>query len=144
MWKKKKKKKKNTQKKTKKKKKKNHKKTQKKTNNNNKKTDRYSGSPKNICRDRAYMKQLHEVLTTYWNGSSAMKYLAKDSLIFLSGIFTLLHADVSVNKQDMQKMSCQNALTFTTLCASSADNKLMIYFLFFSENRLSHFMQIVS
>ena len=35
-------------------------------------------------------------------------------------------------------------LTLTTLWASSADDKLMIYFLFFPENRFRHFMQIVS
>ena len=37
-----------------------------------------------------------------------------------------------------------NILTFTTLWAFSADNKLMIFFLFFPENRIRHFMQIVS
>ena len=35
-------------------------------------------------------------------------------------------------------------LTFTTLWAFSADDKLMIFFLFFPENRIWHFMQIVS
>ena len=35
-------------------------------------------------------------------------------------------------------------LTFTTLNPVGKDNKLMIYFLFFPENRLWHFMQIVS
>ena len=34
-------------------------------------------------------------------------------------------------------------LTFTTLWAISADNKLMIFFLFFPENRFRDFMQIV-
>ena len=33
---------------------------------------------------------------------------------------------------------------FTTLWANFADDKLMIYFLYFLENRLWHFMQIVS
>ena len=33
-------------------------------------------------------------------------------------------------------------LTFTTLWAFSAENKLMIFFLFFPENRIWHFMQI--
>ena len=36
------------------------------------------------------------------------------------------------------------ALTFTTLWANLADNKLVIFFLFFPENRIWHFMQIVS
>ena len=36
------------------------------------------------------------------------------------------------------------AFTFTTLWATSADNKLMIFFLFFPENRIWHFMQTVS
>ena len=36
------------------------------------------------------------------------------------------------------------ALTLTTLWAYSADNKLMIFFLFFPENKIWHFMQIVS
>ena len=35
-------------------------------------------------------------------------------------------------------------LTITTLWANSADDKLMIFFLFFPENRLWHFMQIIS
>ena len=34
-------------------------------------------------------------------------------------------------------------LTFTTLWAN-LDNKLTIFFLFFPENRIRHFMQIVS
>ena len=35
-------------------------------------------------------------------------------------------------------------LTFTTLWANSADNKLEFVFLFSPENRIWHFMQIVS
>ena len=35
-------------------------------------------------------------------------------------------------------------LTFTSLCANSADNKLTTFFLIFLENRMLHFMQIVS
>ena len=35
-------------------------------------------------------------------------------------------------------------LAFTTLWAFSADGQLMIFFLFFPENRIWHFMQIVS
>ena len=35
-------------------------------------------------------------------------------------------------------------LTFTTLWADSADDKLMIFFLFFPENRIWHFIQIFS
>ena len=34
-------------------------------------------------------------------------------------------------------------LTLTTLWANSADDKLVIVFLFFPENRIWHFMQIV-
>ena len=34
-------------------------------------------------------------------------------------------------------------LTFTILWAYSAEDKLMIFFLFFTENRIWHFMQIV-
>ena len=34
-------------------------------------------------------------------------------------------------------------LTFITLWAKSAENKLMIVFLFFPENRIWHYMQIV-
>ena len=37
----------------------------------------------------------------------------------------------------------EEILTLTTLWANSADNKLMI-FLFFPENRIWHFLQIVS
>ena len=35
-------------------------------------------------------------------------------------------------------------LTFTTLWAFSADDRLMIFFLFFPENRIWHFKQIDS
>ena len=35
------------------------------------------------------------------------------------------------------------SLTLTMLWANLTDNKLMIFFLFFQENRLQHFMQIV-
>ena len=35
-------------------------------------------------------------------------------------------------------------VNFTTLLANSADDKLVIFYLFFSENRLWHFMLIVS
>ena len=38
----------------------------------------------------------------------------------------------------------QYNLTFTTLWAFSADDKMMLFFLFFPENRIWHFMQIVS
>ena len=45
----------------------------------------------------------------------------------------------------MQAMMAQiNPLTFTTLWANSADNNLVILFLFFPENRIWHFMQTVS
>ena len=37
-----------------------------------------------------------------------------------------------------------NELTFTTLWANSADNKLTIFFLIFPENRIWNFIQIVS
>ena len=36
-----------------------------------------------------------------------------------------------------------SSLTITTLWANSADDKLMIFFLFFPENMIQHFMQIV-
>ena len=35
-------------------------------------------------------------------------------------------------------------LTFTTFLANSADDKLIFFFLFFPENRIWHFVQIVS
>ena len=37
-----------------------------------------------------------------------------------------------------------DALTFTTIWANSADDKLVIFFLFLPDNRIWHFMQIVS
>ena len=37
-----------------------------------------------------------------------------------------------------------SSLTFTTLLANSADDKLVIFFLFFTVNRIWQFMQIVS
>ena len=42
------------------------------------------------------------------------------------------------------KTFSQSTLTFTTLWANSADDDSMIFFLFFPENRIWHFMQIVS
>ena len=41
-------------------------------------------------------------------------------------------------------MGEQAFLTFTTLWANSADYKFIIFFLFFPENGIWHFMQIVS
>ena len=41
-------------------------------------------------------------------------------------------------------MSLLYSLNFTTFLANSADDKLMIFFLFFPEKRLWHFMQSVS
>ena len=35
-------------------------------------------------------------------------------------------------------------IIITILCADSADDKMVIFFLFFQENRFWHFMQIVS
>ena len=49
-------------------------------------------------------------------------------------LFTAIDWD---NMRDMK-------LTFNTLWAYSADNKLMTFFLFFPENRFWHFMQIGS
>ena len=45
------------------------------------------------------------------------------------------------NKKDQVQTG---SLTFTTLWAFSADDKMMLFFLFFPENRIWHFMQIVS
>ena len=45
---------------------------------------------------------------------------------------------------DMTELFCTDMLTFTTLWAFSADDKMMLFFLFFPENRIWHFMQIVS
>ena len=44
----------------------------------------------------------------------------------------------------LKEIPDKNTLTFTTLWAFSADDRLMIFFLFFPENRIWHFMQIVS
>ena len=44
----------------------------------------------------------------------------------------------------MNTLQALALLTFTTLWANSSDSKLIIFFLFFSENRLWHFLQIVS
>ena len=42
------------------------------------------------------------------------------------------------------KQGCLDTeLTFTTLGANSADHKQMIFFLFFPENWIWHFMQII-
>ena len=45
---------------------------------------------------------------------------------------------------EIGKLFAFSILTFTTLWAFSADDKLMIFFLFFPENWIWHFMQIVS
>ena len=47
----------------------------------------------------------------------------------------------------MRMLSVANlhgAFTFSTLWANSADDKLIIFFSFFLENRFRHLMQIVS
>ena len=51
-------------------------------------------------------------------------------------LITLLHT------LDIQ--GSQAALTFTILWANSADDKLVLFFSYFTENRIWHFMQIVS
>ena len=44
----------------------------------------------------------------------------------------------------MSAVVVTSALTFAIVLANSADNKLIIFFLIFPENRIRHFMQIVS
>ena len=44
----------------------------------------------------------------------------------------------------IEKYTCIADLTFTTLWANSADDKLLIFFLFFPENKIWHFMHIAS
>ena len=51
--------------------------------------------------------------------------------------------EVSKRQNSLQKRK-PGWLTFTTLWAFSADDKMMLFFLFFPENRIWHFMQIVS
>ena len=51
------------------------------------------------------------------------------------------HRVVKVNQYLQQQA---DRLTFTTLWAFSADDKMMLFFLLFPENRVWHFMQIVS
>ena len=58
--------------------------------------------------------------------------------------------------EKLQKLSCTKwqeiykvypvplILTFATLLANAADDKMVIFFLFFSENKIWHFIQIVS
>ena len=53
-----------------------------------------------------------------------------------------MHKDCNVSLGMNALHSCR--LTFTALLANSADDKLMIFFLFFQENRICYFMQIVS
>ena len=54
-------------------------------------------------------------------------------LFFSSGEYTCIYTDQE-----------SEWLTFTTLLANSVDDKLLIFFLFFPENRFWYFMQIVS
>ena len=41
-------------------------------------------------------------------------------------------------------LSYKAGFTFTTILANSVDDKLMMFFLFFPENRIWYFMQIIS
>ena len=50
----------------------------------------------------------------------------------------------NINTFWMKKLPCQSLLTFTTLWVNSKNDKIMIFFLFFPENRLWYFMWIVS
>ena len=52
--------------------------------------------------------------------------------------------EISWKSDQKLKQKRDQYLTFTTPWANSADNKSMIFFLFFSANRIWHFMQIVS
>ena len=56
----------------------------------------------------------------------------------------LLNWIYTVCKDRVHLGSAGQGLIFTTFCANSADYRLVIFFLFFSENRLCHFMQTVS
>ena len=56
--------------------------------------------------------------------------------------FTTLWANSADDK--LIFFSRKQVLTFHAHCLHSADNKLMFFFLFFLENRTCHFMQIVS
>ena len=50
----------------------------------------------------------------------------------------------SITEQNIRtRVDCNAYFNFTTLCADTADDKLVILFLFFPENRMWHFMQIV-
>ena len=51
---------------------------------------------------------------------------------------------ISYEMTNHVRSSILSALTFTSLLANSADDKLTIVFLFFQENKFSCFMQIVS
>ena len=52
--------------------------------------------------------------------------------------------DIKLYIQVQVTNAADNTLTFTTLWAFLADDKMMLFFLFFPENRIWHFMQIVS
>ena len=54
----------------------------------------------------------------------------------------LAHSIVSVNI--ILKEFWNNSITFTTLWAYSADDKLMMIFIFFLKNEIRHFMLIFS
>ena len=66
--------------------------------------------------------------------------------ISTSGWNTFLKICQSVNIQMLLLKVLLNmmGLIFTILLANSADNNLMIFFLFFLENKICHFMQIIS
>ena len=65
-------------------------------------------------------------------------------------LYINLNSDYSnVNKYKIQHVANKNlkievVLTLSTLWTISADDKLMIFFLFYLENRIRHFMQTVS
>ena len=63
--------------------------------------------------------------------------------LFSSKVKILPTKSITVyNTQTLARSSYVTFLTFTTLWANSADNKMIIFSLFFPENRFDYFMQL--
>ena len=69
-------------------------------------------------------------------------YYKRKGIMYI--IFTFPNTFLINSTHEFHLMCLKPLLTFTTLWANSADDKLMIFFLFFPGNRIWHFVQIVS
>ena len=84
-------------------------------------------------------RKLYHVKAIYWCNVNSDIFR-----IYLERNFSKYLFIKTKKKNTKKKLRSDKSSTFTTLWANTADNTLMIFFLFFQENRFWHFMQIVS